>query len=221
MYKILGAISVVIFAMNAHFLIFYDLVEKDNKIIRRADDCTIDKNKHPDYYWFRSTIFPKMQLLIFIIIPCVVLCVFNILIINKLRQSKSSKLNRKLSKLMKNKEEKKTTLSVMLVSVCLWFIVLKTPASVYLAFPPTEIKKVYFSFLYSMFMLIQYTNHAVNLILYISISETFRSEFRQFFLQCLSKLCFCKSGNKKENEVTIHQTGITNEKEVLMLENTV
>ena len=69
--------------------------------------------------------------------------------------------------MMKNKEEKKATLSVMLVSVCLWFVILKTPASVYIAFPATEMKKVYFPFTYSLFMLINYTNHAVNLILYI------------------------------------------------------
>lgn len=207
--------------MNAHFLVYYDIVKDEDKAIKRSDDCTITKENDSEYYWFRSKIFPKMQLLLFIIIPCVILCVLNILIINKLRQSKTSNLNRKLSKLMKNKEEKKTTLSVMLVSVCLWFIVLKTPASIYLAFPPTEITKVYFSFMYSMFMLIQYTNHAVNLILYISISETFRSEFRQFFLLCLRKVCLCKGRNESEREMTTQRTGAASEKEVMMLENTV
>ena len=203
-------------AMNAHFLVFYDLVERNNKAIRSSDDCTINKLENPNYYWFRSKIFPKMQLLIFIIIPCLILCVLNILIINKIRQSKSSHLNQ--SKLMKNKEEKKTTLSVMLVSVCLWFIVLKTPASVYLAFPPTEINKVYFSFIYVLIMLIQYTNHAVNLILYISISETFRNEFKQCFKQLLYKICNKKYFNN--DDINSINTDAKNES-IKMLENTV
>ena len=119
---------------------------------------------------------------------------------------------------MKNKEEKKTTLSVMLVSVCLWFIVLKTPASVYLAFPPTEINKVYFSFIYVLIMLIQYTNHAVNLILYISISETFRNEFKQCFKQLLYKICNKKYFNN--DDINSINTDAKNES-IKMLENTV
>lgn len=61
------------------------------------------------------------------------------------------------------------------------FMVLKTPASVYITFPVAEMNKTYFPFTYTFFMLINYTNHAVNLILYILTSATFRRDFRQVF----------------------------------------
>lgn len=60
-------------------------------------------------------------------------------------------------------------------------MVLKTPASLYITFPVAEMDKAYFPFTYTLFMLINYTNHAVNLILYILTSATFRRDFKQFF----------------------------------------
>ena len=201
--------------MNSHFLIYYDIIEAEDKNIKRQDDCTINKGLYPNYYWFRAKLYANLHLLIFIVLPCIILFILNILIINKLRQSKSSNVSQ--SKLMKNKEDKKTTLSVMLVSVCLWFMVLKTPASVYLAFPDSEISKVYFQFSYSLTMLINYTNHAVNLILYISISTTFRNEFKEFFSSFKKK---CTAWRKGSNNTENSNMQCTSENQN-MLENTV
>lgn len=49
-------------------------------------------------------------------------------------------------------------------------------------------------------MLINYTNHAVNLILYILTSATFRRDFKEFF-------CFCKRPNDEPigNEKNEHE----------------
>jgi len=200
--------------MNSHFLIFYDLIEEENKQLKRQDDCTIDRSQvNPTYFLFRTKIFGNLHLFIFVVLPCAIIFIINILIINKLKQSSSSNLNQ--SKLMKVKDEKKTTLSVMLVSVCLWFVILKTPASVYIAFPATEMKKVYFPFTYSLFMLINYTNHAVNLILYISISETFRNEFKECFLRVKNSYCSCFK-NKQNNLITLRSNFNEN---TLMMQN--
>lgn len=60
-------------------------------------------------------------------------------------------------------------------------MILKTPASVYITFPVAEMNKSHFPFTYTLFMLINYTNHAVNLILYILTSATFRRDFKEVF----------------------------------------
>ncbi|RNA41016.1 hypothetical protein BpHYR1_038776 [Brachionus plicatilis] len=99
------------------------------------------------------------------------------------------------SKTARKKEKKRTALSIMLVSVCLWFMILKTPASVYITFPVQEMSKPYFPFTYNFFMLINYTNHAVNLILYVATSSGFRSEMILFF-----KNLFCKQNDIGRNE---------------------
>ena len=68
-----------------------------------------------------------------------------------------------------------------------WFMILKTPASLYLNFPEQE-SKYYFPFTYTLIMLINYTNHAVNLFLYIGTSSVFRNEFREIFKQIKASL---------------------------------
>ena len=60
-------------------------------------------------------------------------------------------------------------------------MILKTPASLYITFPVAEMNKSHFPFTYTLFMLINYTNHAVNLILYILTSATFRRDFKEVF----------------------------------------
>lgn len=60
-------------------------------------------------------------------------------------------------------------------------MILKTPASVYITFPVAEMNKNHFPFTYTLFMLINYTNHAVNLILYILTSAQFRRDFKEVF----------------------------------------
>ena len=105
-------------------------------------------------------------------------------------ENKSS-LTTRPTKQNKKKEKKRTALSIMLVSVCLWFVLLKTPASVYINFPEW-MEKPEFQLVYSIVMLINYTNHAVNLILYIVISSQFRKEFKEFFISIIDKIPFLK-----------------------------
>jgi hypothetical protein len=54
-------------------------------------------------------------------------------------------------------------------------------------------------------MLINYTNHAVNLILYIATSSNFRDEIKEFFCDLKKKLCSIKDKNKKTDLVQIEE----------------
>ena len=173
-------ISALVSIWNLPFLYYYDRIDQPNKQNSYLSDCTINKIAFENYYTFRTNYYGKLHLYIFIVIPCLILFVLNLLIIKKIMKSSASlKLNNKEAK---KKDKKRTALSIMLVSVCLWFMILKTPASVYLTFPVQEMSKAYFPFIYNLFMLINYTNHAVNLILYIATSSGFRDEIN-FFLK--------------------------------------
>nr|QVK45704.1 G protein-coupled receptor [Proales similis] len=170
---------------NAHFLYFYD-IEQESRSGRL--DCTVNRLSEPSYYSFRVNYYSKLHLYLFIVVPSLILFVLNILIIRKIRTASQSSRASSASAASRKKKEKRTALSIMLISVCFWFMVLKTPASVYLTFPAGETKKFYFAFTYTLFMLVNYTNHAVNIILYLSISSTFRNEFKEFFVECWHRL---------------------------------
>ena len=220
---IFSAIVALVSLMNVHFLVYYDVLTFESRPGKWHTDCTVDKHAHADYYVFRTKYWVKLNLYLFVIIPCFVLFLLNLLILRKIMvasrarshatkkkpasrpaaTSMSTTLNNpqqqqpttttttaKKDLLKKKKAEKKTSLSVMLVSVCLWFMLLKTPASLYLNFPDEE-SKVYYAFTYSLIMLINYTNHAVNLFLYIATSSEFRNDFKQFFTS-LHVPCFKK-----------------------------
>lgn len=203
---IFSIISIVVSLVNMHFLIYYDTIRLKNNV-----DCTI--NKPSTYYTFRTKYYGKMHLYLAIVIPFCILFVLNLLIIRKimvstrnssaLKQQKS--VNSSSSSHSNKKGEKRTALSIMLVSVCLWFMILKTPASVYLTFPATEVQKVYFPLVYSVLMLVNYTNHAVNLILYIATSSIFRNDFKEFFMNVKQAIesKFTKQNPKKQNENTL------------------
>jgi hypothetical protein len=187
---IVSMIILVILLLNGHFLIFYELTEPQNKATKQADNCTINVKEHKDYYYFRMSFYSRMYLYLFIVVPCCILFIMNLLIIKKI-MSPSKSIWNKMGRAneVKQKEKKRTALSIMLVAVCLWFMILKTPASVYVTYPANEKEKPIFPFKFSLIMLINYTNHAINLILYIATSSGFRDEFKEFFLD-LNKRIF-------------------------------
>lgn len=193
---IFSSIVFIVSLLNLHFLIYYELIGSEDKQRRNQEDCSINKKNHEYYFKFRDQIFGQIHLHLFIVFPCFILFIMNILIIRKLMQSKIT-LNSKPNKQTRKKEKKRTALSFMLVAVCLWFVVLKTPASLYLNFPPTEMDKPHFQFIFSLVMLINYTNHAVNLILYIVISSSFRKEFKEFFVSIKNKIPFWRPNTDK------------------------
>lgn len=102
-----------------------------SKMVYTKHKCTISRSSYPQYFEFRVRIFPKLHLYLFIVLPCCILFIMNTLIIRKIMiSSKGSMLgrgghgadtnNRSKSKDLKKKEKKRTALSIMLVSVCLW-----------------------------------------------------------------------------------------------------
>lgn len=205
-FLIVFIISALVSIWNFPFLYYYDKIDQPNKQNSYLSDCTINKIEFQSYYTFRTKYYGKLHLYIFIVIPCFILFVLNLLIIKKIMTSSASlKLNTKEAK---KKDKKRTALSIMLVSVCLWFMILKTPASVYLTFPVQEMSKAYFPFTYNLFMLINYTNHAVNLILYIATSSGFRDEMKFFFKKLFTKF--------KSNKPTRIESDLRHEKQELL-----
>ena len=183
---ITSVIIALVSIFNLHFLYFYELDLSSNKENQFINDCTV-KDKRSDYYKFRTKIYGKLHLYIFVIVPCITLFVMNLLIIKKVMPSikRTSVVKMTICKNKKNKQRR--SLSIMLIAVCLWFVILKTPASVYITLPIDEMKKSYYPFTYSLFMLINYANHAVNLIIYVLISSSFRKELKDFFLNIKKK----------------------------------
>lgn len=197
---IVFVICLVVSLTNLHFLIYYNLSKEENKSSQYVNDCTIHKTNNLNYYRFRTLYYGKLHLYLYIVVPCLILFVVNLLIIRKIMGSlKKNLTGNKRSKEARKKGKKRTALSIMLVSVCLWFMILKTPASVYLTFPVQEMSKSYFPFTYSLFMLINYTNHAVNLILYIVTSSSFREDFKDFFISIRKSIVFVNRENKSSN----------------------
>jgi hypothetical protein len=205
---IFSIISVVVSLVNMHFLIYYDTIQTKSS---NAVDCTIQKQSN--YYTFRTKYYGKMHLYLAIVVPFCILFVLNLLIIRKImvstRNSSALKQQKSVNSYSTShsnnkKGEKRTALSIMLVSVCLWFMILKTPASVYLTFPATEVQKIYFPLVYSVLMLVNYTNHAVNLILYIATSSIFRNDFKEFFMNVKNAVFskFSKPTAREQNEDT-------------------
>jgi hypothetical protein len=176
---ITAGITLIVSIMNLHFLYFYELdsSSKENKFSNR---CTV-VDRLSNYYKFRTQIYGQLHLYVFVIVPCFLLFIMNLLIIKKLLSPIRRASLVKSAFIMNKKNKQRRSLSIMLIAVCLWFVVLKTPASVYVTLPVQEMKKDYYPFTYSLFMLINYTNHAVNLIIYVLISSSFRKEIKIFF----------------------------------------
>lgn len=206
---IFSIIVIAISILNFHFLIYYEIIGSGDKLRKNQEDCSINKKRHESYFKFRDHIFGQLNLYGFIVFPCVFLFIMNILIIRKLMQSKMT-LHSNQSKQAKKKEKKKTALSFMLVAVCLWFVLLKTPAFIYANFP-IEMDKPHFHLTIRIVMAINYTNHAVNLILYIAISSSFRKEFKEFFVSIKNKLPFCGT---KSRSITTKRECVSFEKAV-------
>lgn len=191
---IFSSIVIAISIINSHFLVYYELISSSDKLRKNQEDCSVNIKRHESYFKFRDHIFGQINLYLFTVFPCIILFLMNILIIRKLAQSKMT-LNSTQSKQAKKKEKKKTALSFMLVAVCLWFVLLKTPASIYVNFP-IEMDKPHFQLTIRIVMAINYTNHAVNLILYIAISSSFRKEFKEYFVAIKNKIFGTKPTSK-------------------------
>ena len=166
------SIILIVSIMNLHLLYYYELDFSSIKENQFINACTV--NKSSNYFKFRTKVYPKLHLYIFVIVPCFLLFIMNLMIIKKV-------MTNKMTHCISKKNKQRRSLSVMLIAVCLWFVILKMPASFYITLPVQEMKKNYFPFTYSLFMLINYTNHAVNIIIYLLVSTSFRKEIVKLF----------------------------------------
>ena len=176
-----ATIVFLVSAFNFHFIYYYALQDKvkpkENQFINY---CTVI-DKSSSYFKFRTKIYGRLSFVLFIIIPCCLLFIMNLLIIAKVMPACKKPTAARIRNSKRNKQRR--SLSIMLIAICLWFVFLKTPASIYITLDyKLEMYKDYYPFTYSLFMLINYTNHAINLIIYVLISSGFRNEMKNFLL---------------------------------------
>ncbi len=174
-----------------HLFLFYDLTYSDTR--PRSDqipfECTVDKLRHPDYYTFRSQIYPKLTLFIYTVVPLGIVIVGNVLLIRTVRRA---------SKRSHSKTEKRRSVTRMLYAVSILYTLLTSPASIFLAVVPTSYQLApAFRLQWTLLRLLFYLCHSVNFILFCASGTFFRQEFTAFIK---SKCYWHLQRRKKPND---------------------
>ncbi|CAF5044407.1 unnamed protein product, partial [Rotaria sp. Silwood1] len=160
------------------------------------------------YLSLRETVF-VLHSVMFKLIPCILLLVFSFLLIHQLRiaLAKTEKVqkhtilsnnvtnNGRIRGRKREKENRRTTL--MLVIVCILFLITELPqgAILLLTFVSKQRSKYYYQIYQQLgdtFDILALINNSVNFILYCLMSRAFRDTFKQIF--CLS----CQKYERRE-----------------------
>ncbi|XP_052777447.1 galanin receptor type 2-like [Mya arenaria] len=150
--------------------------------------------KTAEYRSFRDNIFEWIDLAVSFAIPFIILLAGNAVIIHHLQRSRSRR-----DQLMAGQGDRQDasgrysrSVSVLLISLCLIFLVTMTPISAYLVYYPIRYRQVEalytrdalagwhsfqeLLFYHTVFSLLSYTNAALNFLLYVFSGTRFRSE---------------------------------------------
>ncbi|CAF1523299.1 unnamed protein product [Didymodactylos carnosus] len=114
-----------------HFLIYYEYTLSDTRPkSEQKMECTVNKERYPYYYKFRSEYYGKISLFLFTLLPFILMIIFNALLIRTIHRSTKRSQSKKSSK--------KRNITRMLLTVSIFYTILTSPASVYTALaPPT------------------------------------------------------------------------------------
>ncbi|CAF1023578.1 unnamed protein product [Rotaria sp. Silwood1] len=170
------------------------------------------------YLSLRETVF-VLHSVMFKLIPCILLLVFSFLLIHQLRiaLAKTEKVqkhtilsnnvtnNGRIRGRKREKENRRTTL--MLVIVCILFLITELPqgAILLLTFVSKQRSKYYYQIYQQLgdtFDILALINNSVNFILYCLMSRAFRDTFKQIF--CLS----CQKYERRESTLSYLQLSI-------------
>ena len=168
--------SVFLFVALAefHLFAFYDLTYSDTRP-RTSEvpfECTVDKLRYPGYYKFRTTIYPKLTLFLYTVIPLAIIIIGNLSIIRQVHQA---------SKRSRSSTRKKRSVTRMLYAVSVLYTVLTTPASIFLAIVPASYQLApAFRLQWTLLRLLFYLCHSVNFLLFCASGTFFRQEFSAF-----------------------------------------
>lgn len=159
---------------ESHLFLYYDFTHSDTR--PRADnvpfECTVDKMHYPVYYKFRSTIYPKITLVLYTCIPLLIIIIGNFLIVRTVRTA---------ARRSRSSTQKRRSVTQMLYAVSVLYTVLTSPASIFLAFVPTTYQLAPdFRIQWTLLRLLFYLCHSVNFLLFCASGELFRQEFKSF-----------------------------------------
>ncbi|CAF0943546.1 unnamed protein product [Adineta steineri] len=206
----IGVSIIVIFSIilctpsyvEQHIVKFYDNVtSSSSNISKETISYIFQETEFSKSLSLRHTVF-VLHSVIFKLIPCAFLLLFSFLLIQQLRDAlqKSEQLHRhsttntitsvnngRVRGRRREKENRRTTL--MLVIVCALFLVTELPqgAILLLAFLSKTRSRYYFEIyqhLGDTFDILALINNSVNFILYCFMSRAFRDTFKQTFCSC-------------------------------------
>ena len=182
----LAIVAAALFALNAHFFWTYTLLDFGS-----GNVCT----EHPDFITFRLNVHSWIDMILNSILPFSFMFLSSIAISVKLYMQ---------SKIGGSGSSKTTTLSSMLITVCVVFILCTLPSKIFLANTRYFLNRYGCCFswrvIWPLLAVWMYTNNAVNFILYSISGPRFRKELQQMFPCC----------RKIGVEPSIAQTSTTN-----------
>ncbi|CAF4448928.1 unnamed protein product [Didymodactylos carnosus] len=153
-------IIICVCACESHFLVYYEYTLSDTRPkYEQKMECTVNKENYPKYYQFRSQYYGKISLGLFTLLPLILMIIFNGLIIQTIHRSAKRSKQKNASK--------KRIITRMLLTVSLFFTILTSPASIYIALasPTYQLSRYYF-LQWTLLRLLFYLCHSVNFLLY-------------------------------------------------------
>ena len=192
---VLAALGLVLFSANLHSLWTMELVSTSNT----TDSYECRTVKHKGLRFFDFKIWPWIDSFIASYCPFAIMLVFNILIIVRITRPQRYKTDTSGNS---PKNIKLTSLTAMLLTVNLAFLVLTTPGTLYFIGQHTwwkEEKRKYperFEIFWAVSNLLLYVNSAINFPLYCISGPRFRRELAGMFL---SPACHNRVGTVSDN----------------------
>ncbi|KAL8569510.1 hypothetical protein ACOMHN_002057 [Nucella lapillus] len=191
--------AVLVFGLDVQHLILRGMVFDE----KAGQYFCMPKGTFTTFYMFK--IWPWVDAVIYCYVPLACLVVFNVLILRQVRLSSSfqAKTNTaavaaatdKTSKM----SDKEAQLTRMLLLVTTAFLIFVSPVAIIIVvernywFPDTPLEKAQYHLVRTICNNLDYTNHALNFLLYCFSGQRFRQELKQFFG------CFLSGSSEKSS----------------------
>ena len=182
-------VASVLFVVNSHIFWTQTLLDYGSGYV-----CV----EHPDFATFRLQVYGWIDLVLASVLPFSVMFLSSIAISVKLYMQ--SKIGGGSG------GNKTTTISIMLITVCLVFILCTLPVTIFLADSDYFLHRYGCCFtwhiIWPLLSILMYTNNAINFLLYSISGPRFRDELRRMFPCCKKHII--------DVEPSINETSVTN-----------
>lgn len=204
------SVSVAVFLINIHVLLYLNKTEE--RIVSNVTNRTVlwDITCWPtsefNIFWFQ--LWPIIVLLLFCFAPGICLITCGFLLIKELSLSNN---NRQSFRRVRNLSGRSIT--KMLITICLFFLVISTPVSVYLIVNPyifdnhLPLDMARRMLTWAVVDLLLYCNNAFNFVLYCVSGSLFRRELSLMFQKLRKTISMCR-----ERQVSPAEHGITGQR---------